>query len=135
MSGYSVLEKIEVDNVIDHDISIAVTDSSLPMLEIDEQLSILSGRVPAPLFTNITQLIAQHQHDIDGGKKQIRYVIIILLFSLIILLLFCCLLSVRNIWFSAFYLNVMQQHSLTLLSLSLFLSLYLFILILIFSFF
>ena len=94
MSGYSVLEKNEVDNVIDHDISIAVTDSSLPMLEIDEQLSILSGRVPAPLFTNITQLIAQHQHDVDGGKKQIRYVKIFFFFPFILLLVVCCLFGI-----------------------------------------
>jgi acetyl-CoA carboxylase/biotin carboxylase 1 len=94
MSGYSVLEKNEVDNVIDNDISIAVTDSSLPMLEIDEQLSILSGRVPAPLFSNITKLISQHQHEIDGGKKQIRCVI----FYFSIYLFFAVVRSEYLVW-------------------------------------
>jgi acetyl-CoA carboxylase/biotin carboxylase 1 len=108
MSGYSVLEKNEVDNVIDHDISIAVTDSSLPMLEIDEQLSILSGRVPAKLFSNITKLISQHQHEIDGGKKQIRYVSFPLLFSIYFSL---------NVWFWCVSSFTMMPTTLTHISL------------------
>ena len=79
MSGYSVLEKMEVDKVMDHDITMAVTDSLLPMLEIDEQLSVLCGRIPLGVFTSITTLLSDFQQEVDsssGAQQQniVRYV-------------------------------------------------------------
>eukprot|EP00536_Pseudo-nitzschia_multiseries_P005377 jgi/Psemu1/318630/estExt_fgenesh1_pm.C_1000011 len=55
MSGFA-LGQDEVDEAME-DLTKAVTDSSLPMFEVDEQLSVLSGRIPAKLFENISSLI------------------------------------------------------------------------------
>ncbi|KAG7354603.1 biotin carboxylase [Nitzschia inconspicua] len=67
MSGYR-LSQDEVDKIME-DLGAAVTDSSLPMLEIDEQLSVLSGRIPAKLFDAITKLIQDFRNGIIGQGK------------------------------------------------------------------
>ena len=64
MSGF-VLDKQEIDCAME-DIAKAVTDASLPMLEIDEQLSVLSGRIPAQLFDTITQIIGSFRNLVDA---------------------------------------------------------------------
>jgi len=78
MSGYSVLEKREVDKVMDQDLASAVTDSLLPMLEIDEQLSVLCGRLPPGVFTSITTLLSNFQQEMDtsgGGTIRQQHII------------------------------------------------------------
>jgi acetyl-CoA carboxylase/biotin carboxylase 1 len=60
MSGFA-LGQNEVDEAME-DLAAAVGDSSLPMLELDEQLSVLSGRIPAKLFTNISSLIREYEN-------------------------------------------------------------------------
>jgi acetyl-CoA carboxylase/biotin carboxylase 1 len=66
MSGF-ILDKQEVDLAME-DLAIAVTDASLPMLEIDEQLSVLSGRIPAKLFDTITKIIAGFRNLVQAGS-------------------------------------------------------------------
>ena len=63
MAGFA-LKKDEVDVAME-DLALAVTDSSLPMLEVEEQLSVLSGRIPAKLFENISSLIADFKQSAD----------------------------------------------------------------------
>ena len=63
MSGFA-LKKDEVDAAME-DLASAVKDSSLPMLEVEEQLSVLSGRIPAKLFDNISSLISDFQESSD----------------------------------------------------------------------
>jgi acetyl-CoA carboxylase/biotin carboxylase 1 len=55
MAGYT-LSKKEFAAAI-KDLEYAVTDPMLPVLEIDEQLSVLSGRIPADLFNTISRMI------------------------------------------------------------------------------
>mmetsp|Transcript_17848 Transcript_17848/g.40959 ORF Transcript_17848/g.40959 Transcript_17848/m.40959 type:complete len:2358 (-) Transcript_17848:336-7409(-) len=71
MSGFA-LGQHEVDEAME-DLSKAVTDSSLPMLEVDEQLSVLSGRIPAKLFESISALIRQFEASSEGGTKELRF--------------------------------------------------------------
>jgi acetyl-CoA carboxylase/biotin carboxylase 1 len=66
MSGF-ILDKQEVDLAME-DLAIAVTDPSLPMLEIDIQLSVLSGRIPAKLFDTITKIIADFRNLVQAGS-------------------------------------------------------------------
>jgi acetyl-CoA carboxylase / biotin carboxylase 1 len=54
MSGFA-LGKIEVDDAVE-DLAVAVTDPALPVLEIDEQLSVLTGRISANLFEAIAKM-------------------------------------------------------------------------------
>ena len=85
ISGYSIFDREEIDTLME-DIGTAVTDSTLPKLEIDEQLSVLSGRIPATLFANITTLITNFQQDGSNERQQeIRYVL--LLYTVIDLIL------------------------------------------------
>ena len=64
MSGFS-LSKSEVDTAME-DLTAAVTDATLPMLEIDEQFSVLSGRIPAKLFENISSIIREFRAMVQG---------------------------------------------------------------------
>ena len=66
MSGF-ILNREEVDTAME-DLATAVNDASLPMLEIDEQLSVLSGRIPAKLFDSITQIIDDFRSLIQTGN-------------------------------------------------------------------
>uniref|UniRef100_A0A7S4ATM8 Acetyl-CoA carboxylase n=1 Tax=Pseudo-nitzschia australis TaxID=44445 RepID=A0A7S4ATM8_9STRA len=72
MSGFA-LGKHEVDETME-DLAKAVTDSLLPMLEIDEQLSVLSGRVPAKLFESVSTLIRDFGNSTeDGSGAELRF--------------------------------------------------------------
>ncbi|CAJ1954778.1 unnamed protein product [Cylindrotheca closterium] len=72
ISGY-VLDKNEVDLTME-DLATAVTHSSLPMFEVDEQLSVLSGRIPAKLFDSITKIIADFRNLVqEGSGVQLRF--------------------------------------------------------------
>jgi acetyl-CoA carboxylase/biotin carboxylase 1 len=66
LSGF-VLNKEEVDRATE-DLETAVTDASLPMLEIDEQLSVLSGRIPSELFDKITKVIDHFRNSVQVGS-------------------------------------------------------------------
>ena len=66
ISGY-ILDKNEVDLTME-DLATAVTDPSLPMLEVDEQLSVLSGRIPSKLFDGIAKLIADFRKLAQEGS-------------------------------------------------------------------
>ena len=71
MSGFS-LGKSEVDTAME-DLTSAVTDATLPMLEIDEQFSVLSGRIPAKLFDDISSIISDFRGMAQGqGGVQLR---------------------------------------------------------------
>ena len=56
MSGY-MLTAYELDKAF-NDIATSVTSPMLPTLEIEEQLSVLSGRIPGSLFKSISSLLA-----------------------------------------------------------------------------
>jgi acetyl-CoA carboxylase/biotin carboxylase 1 len=74
MTGY-VMEKEEVDIAME-DLAVAVTDPSLPMLEIGEQLSVLSGRISTSLQKDIHNILGDFGESVrsDSGI-QIRYVL------------------------------------------------------------
>jgi acetyl-CoA carboxylase/biotin carboxylase 1 len=75
LAGFA-LGKHEVDNALE-DLAVAATDPSLPMLEVDEQLSVLSGRIPAKLFDAIAKINHDFQQTImqqSGSGAQVRYV-------------------------------------------------------------
>lgn len=55
ISGYS-LSSTTIENALYH-ISIAVTQPTLPVYEIQEYLSSLSNRIPATLYNNITSIL------------------------------------------------------------------------------
>ena len=71
MTGFA-LGRDQVD-VMMEDLALAVKDPSLPMLEIDEKLSVLSGRIPAKLFDGISSMIQNFQQSLDEGSQR-RYV-------------------------------------------------------------
>ena len=56
MVGY-VMSSEEVDRVLS-DLAYAVTQPTLPVYEIEEQLSVLSGRIPPQLFDSIASTLA-----------------------------------------------------------------------------
>lgn len=56
MSGFK-LSGEEINGAFS-DLSVAVTDPLLPVCEIQEQLSVLSGRIPASLFESISSILA-----------------------------------------------------------------------------
>jgi acetyl-CoA carboxylase/biotin carboxylase 1 len=73
MTGFA-LDKEEIDLAME-DLGVAVTDASLPMLEIAEQLSALSGRIPGKLFGRITKIIEDFRSSVQAGSGvQLRYV-------------------------------------------------------------
>lgn len=71
MSGF-VLNQNEVDIIID-DLVSAATSASLPVLEIEEQLAVLSGRIPPDLFDAIAGPISEFKTTAQSGV-QARYV-------------------------------------------------------------
>lgn len=66
MSGY-VMEEEEVDIAME-DMATAVTDPALPVLEIEEQLSVLSGRVPPSLQGGIKGTLNEFGESIRSGR-------------------------------------------------------------------
>ena len=74
MAGY-VLSQNDFEAAI-QDLEFAVTDPILPVLEIDEQLSVLSGRIPAELFSIICRMIQDFRSKYDenaGTGLQLRF--------------------------------------------------------------
>lgn len=67
LSGEASLSRDEIDAAME-DLATAVTDPSLPVLEVDEQLSVLSGRIPAPLFNGIAAFVKAGQLTQDSGS-------------------------------------------------------------------
>jgi acetyl-CoA carboxylase/biotin carboxylase 1 len=73
MAGY-VLNENDIDFALD-DLQSAVTNPMLPVYEIDEQLSVLSGRIPAKLFDEISTTISDFKTRCDdsaGSGVQLR---------------------------------------------------------------
>ena len=70
MAGFA-LSNSEVDIVME-DLAMAVTDASLPVLEIGEQLSVLSGRIPSPLFEGITKILEEFRESAQRSEVQTR---------------------------------------------------------------
>lgn len=73
MAGY-ILNENDIDLALE-DLQSAVTDPTLPVYEIDEQLSVLSGRIPAKLFDDISTKIAEFKimcSEASGSGMQLR---------------------------------------------------------------
>lgn len=66
VSGY-VLGGDKIEQAM-ADLSDAVMDPELPVLEIDEQLSVLSGRIPSRLFEGISAVLAEYKQVIVDQK-------------------------------------------------------------------
>ena len=83
MAGY-VFSKKDFDAAI-QDLEYATTDPMLPVLEIDEQLSVLSGRIPADLFGNIYRMIQDFKSKCGehSSSGHLRYVMIQPRYSLV----------------------------------------------------
>jgi acetyl-CoA carboxylase/biotin carboxylase 1 len=59
VSGY-VLSEEAIEQAMS-DLAYAVMDPELPVLEIDEQLSVLRGRIPGKLFEAISNILTEHK--------------------------------------------------------------------------
>lgn len=73
MAGY-VLSESDLEEAMT-DLEYAVTDPLLPVLEIDEQLSVLSGRIPPDLFVEISGMIQDFKSKVtesSGSGFQLR---------------------------------------------------------------
>lgn len=66
MAGY-LLSKDALKQAMDA-LHAAATDPSLPVYEIDEQLSVLSGRIDAKLFDELTNLISEFKNLSPGSQ-------------------------------------------------------------------
>ena len=78
MAGY--IESEESVESAWSNIGAAVTSPLLPVLEIEEQLSVLNGRIPGPLFDSITNVLAEFSRSVEANKGSgipIRYVILV----------------------------------------------------------
>ena len=57
------------------DLAVAVTQPTLPVFEIEEQLSVLSGRIPASLFDAISLILSDFKASCEanaGSGVQLR---------------------------------------------------------------
>lgn len=68
MAGY-LLSKDALKQAMDA-LQAAATDPSLPVYEIDEQLSVLSGRIDANLFDELTNLISEFKNLLSGSQAR-----------------------------------------------------------------
>lgn len=66
VSGYAPSEEA-IDRAVS-DLADAVMDPSLPALEIDEQLSVLSGRIPSKLFQGISKTLLEYKNLLNEQK-------------------------------------------------------------------
>jgi len=66
VAGY-VLSEEDIDAAM-ADLADAVVDPELPALEIDEQLSVLSGRIPSKLFEGISSILLEYRNAIMEQK-------------------------------------------------------------------
>jgi hypothetical protein len=58
-----------------HDIEDAVKDPSLPVYEIDEHLSVLSGRIDGGLYDELSNLLSDFKEKCaSGANDSMRYV-------------------------------------------------------------
>jgi hypothetical protein len=93
MSGYT-LTSDEVEQAF-NDIAISVTSPMLPTLEVQEQLSVLSGRIPGSIFNSISSLLVEFKQkcaEQAGSGVETRYRIIWLHFRIIFLRAFSSLI-------------------------------------------
>lgn len=67
MAGY-VLSQKDFSAAI-QDLEYAVTDPILPVLEIDEQVSVLSGRIPTDLFSTICGMIKDFRSECEENSN------------------------------------------------------------------
>lgn len=73
MGGYVITPAI-IDSVM-HDIEDAVKDPSLPVYEIDEHLSVLSGRIDGGLYDELSNLLSDFKEKCaSGANDSMRYV-------------------------------------------------------------
>lgn len=78
LSGFQ-LSSFEIERAFDG-LAVAALNPRLPVLEIEEQLSILSGRMPAPLFQRIGQILGDFSNTLDrqlGSGIQLRSVFLV----------------------------------------------------------
>ena len=73
MAGY-VLSSGAIDLIM-KDIALAVTDPSLPAYEIDEQLSILNGRIDGPLFDDLSAMTSVKSESKKFPADQFKHMI------------------------------------------------------------
>mmetsp|Transcript_985 Transcript_985/g.1280 ORF Transcript_985/g.1280 Transcript_985/m.1280 type:complete len:2367 (-) Transcript_985:92-7192(-) len=66
MAGY--IQSLKSVEVAWWNILTAVTSSMLPVLEIEEQLSVLNGRIPAPLFDSISNVLNEFKRSYEANK-------------------------------------------------------------------
>lgn len=74
MGGYA-LSSADIDHALEG-LSFAVTNAELPALEISEQLSVLSGRIPAHLFHSLTTMLNDFLKECEtqvGSGVQLRF--------------------------------------------------------------
>ena len=72
MSGFK-LGSSAIDTALKN-LDEAVRQSSLPIFEIGEQLSVLSGQIPSPLYNGISAILDSFLVTIESGGRQTRYV-------------------------------------------------------------
>lgn len=73
VSGYR-LSREEIEGALS-DLGVAATDPKLPVFEIEEQLSVLSGRIPSPLFDRISSTLREFSQSCEaqaGSGVQLR---------------------------------------------------------------
>jgi len=67
MAGYEVSENT-IEGAMEH-LRYSINDPSLPVFEIDEKLSALSGRISATLFSDISEMIGAFKTIFDEGDE------------------------------------------------------------------
>jgi acetyl-CoA carboxylase/biotin carboxylase 1 len=73
MAGF-VLSDASLSRAL-HDLELAVTNPTLPIHEVDEQLSVLSGRIPAGLLDQLTAILKEFRLECEsaaGSGIQLR---------------------------------------------------------------
>jgi len=74
MAGF-VLSDASLSRAL-HDLELAVTNPTLPIHEVDEQLSVLSGRIPAGLLDQLTAILKEFRLECEsaaGSGIQLRF--------------------------------------------------------------
>mmetsp|Transcript_9862 Transcript_9862/g.13939 ORF Transcript_9862/g.13939 Transcript_9862/m.13939 type:complete len:2377 (-) Transcript_9862:101-7231(-) len=74
MAGYVLSEEVLMQSL--DDLKAAVTNPALPVFEIDEQLSVLSGRIPGDLFDKISDMLTDFRKKCDtnvGNDASLRF--------------------------------------------------------------
>jgi len=71
MNGYDI-PKDQYDKIIE-DFSVAVTDPRLPLLEFEESLSVLNGRLEGSLYARLKDLADQYRKDMDENNLNTQH--------------------------------------------------------------